>query len=117
MKRHFIAFALVSSLVGIACGDSSLEVDTIDDEEANLGTAALALSYGQWVMVTVDFGPCGVLPTTCRVGDIAHAHSGPGTAGGCYVYECQPDPCANCKLGTSCHCGDDVCISDKMICP
>lgn len=44
---------------------------------------------GTWVNMGVDFGPCGVLTSTCTVGDQVSAHSGPGTAGGCYIYQCK----------------------------
>lgn len=44
---------------------------------------------GVWVSTGVDFGPCAVLPESCIVGDRISAHSGPGTAGGCYTYVCK----------------------------
>ncbi|UQA55773.1 hypothetical protein [Polyangium aurulentum] len=85
MKHHFIAFTLISSLVAVACGDAS----SVDEEEGDLDTAEMALTYGTWVSMGPTFGPCLVLPPTCIVGEQIPAHSGPGTAGGCYNYQCQ----------------------------
>jgi len=70
-----------------ASTDEANDVDQFADSPENIQVNAI--TYGTWVNMGVDFGPCGVLPSTCVVGDQVSAHSGPGTAGGCYTYQCN----------------------------
>jgi hypothetical protein len=57
MKRHFIAFAFVSSLVGVACGDMSPETNPIDEEEGHLGIAENALDFGRYCTSQLNCAP------------------------------------------------------------
>ncbi len=87
--RYRFAVVGMCAMLGvgfIACADAPEDdefVDIPDTLQAN------AVTYGTWVNMGVDFGPCGIRPSTCTVGQQVSAHSGPGTAGGCYIYQCQ----------------------------
>lgn len=87
----FWSFMIVGPLSGCAleADDSQgIEENEVLVEDVEEASDSLAL-YGSWVMIDIDFGPCQVLPRTCIVGQEISAHSGPGTAGGCFIYECQ----------------------------
>lgn len=80
----------------VACGDASQTAEEMTaesnesmTERADSETDSLGSSTGIWVATDVTFGPCAVLPSACTVGDVISAHSGPGNAGGCYIYECR----------------------------
>ena len=78
------------SVLAVAVSSCVVGTDEADEIPDNPETLQVnSVTYGKWVSVTIDFGPCGELPATCTVGDQVSAHSGPGTAGGCFIYECK----------------------------
>lgn len=77
----------------IACSGSPMETADDSFESSRMvprvsGTET-SRNHTEWVFIADDFGPCGVLPTRCMVGEKVSAHTGPGTAGGCAVFECK----------------------------
>jgi hypothetical protein len=86
MRGHI--FILGLAMIAAACVDTSS-----DPEEKTLEATSEAhqadSTAGTWVSLGSTFGPCLVLPATCQVGDQIPAHSGPGTAGGCFNYKCE----------------------------
>ena len=88
----------------IACSGSPLETADDRSESSRIvpkkGGTETSKGRTKWVFIADDFGPCGVLPSSCRVGDTVSAHTGPGTEGGCSVFECK-------QLGDWVRTGDD----------
>jgi hypothetical protein len=92
MRSHLLGFMGVA-VACIACSGSPPEAAVDNSESSRIaprkGGTETSLGRTKWVYIADDFGPCGVLPASCRVGAIVSAHTGPGTEGGCAVFECK----------------------------